>query len=139
MILVENICTKGRYTVGRLSVLVCEGVQVSQKYAGQGGAIGGQGICEMWGEAFVYAEEGAGYVMNFTGENPNDAVNPTVTPPDPCPDHEVSTEDRDAACGDVRFPAALQYQYCLVCYLLLRWHCTFEHGILPGAHLGQVD
>lgn len=61
---------------------------------------GGQGICEMWGNAFVYDAEGEGYVMNFTGTNPNDAVHPTVAAADPCPDHDVSEEGRNDACGD---------------------------------------
>ena len=54
----------------------------------------------MWGNAFVYDTEGTGFAMNFTGDNPNDAVHPTVAAADPCPDHNVSEEGRNDACGD---------------------------------------
>lgn len=67
--------------------------------AGPGTGTGGKGICEMWGNAFVYTNDAEAYVMNFTGPNPNDAIHSTVAPPDPCPDHEVSEEGRNSACG----------------------------------------
>lgn len=67
---------------------------------------GGKAMCEeLWGDAFLYAEAGTdGYVMNFTGPNPNDAVHADVALPEPCPDHAVTDAQLQAAC-----PAAVRY------------------------------
>ena len=77
-------------------------------HAGAAGNVtkGGKAMCEeLWGDAFLYAEAGtAGYVMNFTGPNPNDAVHADVALPEPCPDHAVTDAQLQAAC-----PAAVRY------------------------------
>lgn len=54
---------------------------------------------ELWGDAFTYAEAGTkGYVMNFTGPNPNDDLYPEIAQAEPCPDHNVTEAQLLAAC-----------------------------------------
>lgn len=65
---------------------------------------------ELWGEAFTYAEAGTkGYVMNFTGPNPNDDLYPEIAQAEPCPDHNFTQAQLQAACPkEVRGPSLTQ-------------------------------
>lgn len=86
----------------QIDVAVCAPVTNERVSAGATGNTtkGGKAMCEeVWGNAFVYAEGNTqGYVMNFTGPNPNDDLYPDVGLPEPCPDHNITTAQLQAAC-----------------------------------------
>lgn len=61
-------------------------------------------MCEdLWAGAFSYDASNKGFEWSFRpGEpNPNDLIYNEVVPPEPCPGHNVTEADRDAACLQV--------------------------------------
>eukprot|EP00892_Ulva_mutabilis_P010740 jgi/Ulvmu1/8038/UM004_0275.1 len=80
---------------------------------------GGKAMCEqLWGDAFIYAEGNkSGYVMNFTGPNPNDDLYPEIALPEPCPDHAVTEQQLQAACPATEQFAEVEVTPCELCHL----------------------